>query len=533
MLIGTIRDKKDKNNYYIELDEKSSKYQVICTNNSNTYLLNEIEVKTLINNIFNSELTYLYSKDNYEIYLDNSNNKRYLKEEKEDFQKFFENNGVSCIMTFNMSNFLNDLKQYILNNKRYIMQCNPKLLGIFSMSLAITTASIIRNDPYSFNNFLNFENYKQVDDIAGCISSSNGTYLTEEIKNSLICEDLFQDILQVKDDSRNYLLNQKLKDIDIEYFDESYEGNLKQGGYYTLKQPNILHIDEEYKKEEIYFRDILAHEFIHLLQDNNEYRYINETCAEILAYEYYQGIEYAYSDERKRVCTLMEIIDPKIVFECNFKGDTTSFEEEIGKYLNEEDTKELLDLFRSYEIDENTNKMIDKYLGKMYKNKYNKDIEDDPLISIIYQNQDTRFKRYYFNSHAKEYYDNFDIYETPINYDNIKNSNDTKYCIYERVEIPKSEYMSDYEAKYFKNDIEDKYYRLDTIYLSLEDYEKTSPGFYHLEYKGIEMTYDKVNQKCSVKEHYVVDSIPGKYSNLEIDQMLKQDDPIVEKLVSK
>ena len=48
MLIGTIRDKKDKNNYYIELDEKSSKYQVICTNNSNTYLLNEIEVKTLI-----------------------------------------------------------------------------------------------------------------------------------------------------------------------------------------------------------------------------------------------------------------------------------------------------------------------------------------------------------------------------------------------------------------------------------------------------------------------------------------------------
>ena len=221
MLIGTIRDKVDKNNYYIELDETSSQYQVICTNHTHTYLLNEMEVKSLMNHLFNSDLTYLYSKDHYDIYLDNSNNKRYLKEGKEDFQKFFENNGVSCMMTVNMINFLNSLKQYIFNHRRYIMQCDPNLIAVFSVSLAIATASIIKNDPYSLNNSLNFENYKQVDDITECISSSNGTFLTEEVKNSLICEDLFQDILQVKDDSRDYLLNLKLKDIDIEYFEES------------------------------------------------------------------------------------------------------------------------------------------------------------------------------------------------------------------------------------------------------------------------------------------------------------------------
>ena len=181
------------------------------------------------------------------------------------------------------------------------------------------------------------------------------------------------------------------------------------------------------------YKDVITHEYVHLTQDINQYIYIEEACAEIVEYEFFNQPCNGYSDMVKRVKTLMEIIGPQPIIDCNFKGDTRSFEESIRKYLSEEDTYRLLVLFTTTAQDQYktsdsanaNNKEIDKLLSKMYTNKTGKSITEDKMIMKI--NSGSTNSRIYFNPNHEDYDKDYQIVterklEEEANIDDVKKS---------------------------------------------------------------------------------------------------------------
>ena len=94
MLIGII----NKGYEQIHIKENNGKVSFIKVNDKvNT--LNKAEALDILKDIFNtSNLKYIESNNDYDIYLDLANNKRYFKNGIEDFRMFYDNNGNSNIL---------------------------------------------------------------------------------------------------------------------------------------------------------------------------------------------------------------------------------------------------------------------------------------------------------------------------------------------------------------------------------------------------------------------------------------------------
>ena len=97
-------------------------------------------------------------------------------------------------------------------------------------------------------------------------------------------------------------LEEKLTDIKILPFTEedkeenktrASQGLLETVGYYNPLTPNIFYM------ENLTNQDTKTHEFIHLLQDNNNYYYIREASAEIISNEYYGALLDSYKKRQK------------------------------------------------------------------------------------------------------------------------------------------------------------------------------------------------------------------------------------------
>ena len=395
-------------------------------------------------------------EDGYTVYLDEANNKRYFKGEKEDFYKFFESNGKDAILYEDTSPSKNEDK---FKPKMYYLK---KGINIATFIGSAYLAAILISDIENYNNRIIRYNeivgiHKQidfeVDDIKNYILQSEGENFSDEFKRKLTSSDkFFSDIMDAADPSRYYLLSKKLENINIKYFtDEEKTEEQKEtvAGYYSVYTDlNSIHLRE---KTEYCTEHAVFHEFIHLLQDDNEYRYVREACAEMMTCEYYGKQSSAYPEARKRIAVLMEIIGPQTVFECNFKGDTSTFENKIKKHLNEEEATELLDLFKESpfydENSEDTNKEIDELLSKMYENVYGKSMADDELINYIYDNNidDYNITRSYFNSENVGIHKKF-LHKDLVDVEKVDfekmDKDGTKYiCLYEE-EISEEEYKN-------------------------------------------------------------------------------------------
>lgn len=90
---------KDKNRYYVNLSKKDNKniLSVICANSNETKCLTKEEASSLFNELLYSKLKYKEKENDYDVYLDENNNKRYFKGKIEDYKLLFQNNGVSAI----------------------------------------------------------------------------------------------------------------------------------------------------------------------------------------------------------------------------------------------------------------------------------------------------------------------------------------------------------------------------------------------------------------------------------------------------
>ena len=404
MLLGIIKDITNNIEYYINSDKKDNLSEItfIMIKENTIKALSKEEIQKLLKTIFSSKLTYKEKYNDYDVYLDEANNKRYFKNGTENLFMFLENNGVSAINCLEKISKKGKSKRYniIVSAIVFNMILSSTTLIPFAGDIQIrenidTTISSIM--PITTNELVN------------AIKTSQ--HLTDEEKGILCNEDYFNFLLEYSDSNRNYNLRQNLNSINVEYFDSSSQSNAD--GYTDPLHPNTIYILNKHTDDNELVYAILIHEFIHLTQNNNLYSYIKESSDEIIKDEFYKKDIIAYSECVKRTKILMEIIGPEPVIECNFSSSSESFTNAVKEYLPEDEANDLLYLLRTPAStindpnfdSESLNAQIDKYLAKMYKNKTGNDIKDDILIRSIYNN--IAKNRVYFNQSLENYNKDF------------------------------------------------------------------------------------------------------------------------------
>ena len=399
MLAAIIRI--ENNNYYVELEQRNGKkaFRVVLANNNETRVLSHSEVQELMNTILSSDMTFKEHTDDYDIYIDEAGNKRFFKDGKEDYQMFYENNGTPEIMADNKSDRMN--KKPLA--KRFKFQVKKAMIDVILVSqislAAIVTSDYLVDNVHITKEGIFLEGEATYDVISDYIENSNSK-LNNSQRKYLDNEDFISDVVNIADDSRNYILKRKTKNIGIEY-DYDLCSALNISGYYNSTQPNKIYLMDDSSEIQ---ENSLAHEFVHLMQDYNEYYYIKEACAEQMAYEYFDSEPQSYRDLWENVAILIEMIGPKPIMDLNFKGDVSSFENAIYENLDKVKADRLLDLFKSspqlvFDIEE-YNKEIYSLLNEMSYKMTGTDLSDYENNCVLA----TKWREYYFNQHKQEYY---------------------------------------------------------------------------------------------------------------------------------
>ena len=371
-------------------------YYVTHTNTERIRTLDKEEIQGLLNYVFSSEMTYSHDENDYQIYIDEMNNKRYFRNGKEDFIKFIYNNGISAVyassnkkvMTYDKVGKMITLK--IKKDIITMLLIATETAAMFTGSLALSEA--IKYDPYT---------PVETTELLNLIEKTSD--LPEEQKEYFENDAFIEDMVRLARYSRSEELRHRLRNFGIIYFDD-YELNSSDyddiGGYYEfLYTGNKIHL-----RSEEYFDWAAAHEYVHLFQCNTQYNYIIEPCAEMMAHEYFERDPgYAYAEDIRNLALLMEVIGPNPILKCCFAGIDTSFEDAIGEYLDENDKNELLKELRV------TTKKADKekirlYIKKMIERKR----EMYPELKYLnnYLNGEERLynRGYYFNQHNAAFY---------------------------------------------------------------------------------------------------------------------------------
>ena len=455
MLIGIIKEKKFDDNYYIYLNNKGSynELSIIHVNNDVIESLSKEQAKTLLNTLLSSKLTFSEKLGDYEIYLDEANNKRYFKEGKEDYFMFLSKNGIDAVkLLTKKSKINNNSKSYqiIVGGVVFSLVCS--IAGVASITIKDvkykkeTKYALIDEEPIT------------VDEMVDLVCES--PYLSID-ERELLCNDVYFAFLldNSKGKPRSFHLRNALNNINIKPFKrEEFEGAL---GYYNPVSINSIRVLDVAYKNKSQYNDVVTHEYIHLTQDQNSYYYIIEASAEIMEYEFFDQPCDGYGDIVRRTKVLMEIVGPQPIIDCNFSGDTKTFEDSIGQYLSEPDKKKMLkllstpatQLYKSKEFTNSVNSGIDELLAKMYKNKTGKDIKDDQMIQYIYSFNPVR--RIYFNPNKIEYNEKCILPSKRENIDELEmsdivDSNKVKFFQYSK---KVTSVDGDTKVKYFQNQV--------------------------------------------------------------------------------
>ena len=414
MLAGKIKEKNTE--YYIYTDTTNNKFSWYIIRNCNGIVdyLDCNSANDIINNLFSYNLKFYDKKDDYYIFIDDYNNKRFFKDNIEDFNMFFTYNGVDAIQYEDSNKSKKRVVKKFTLNKNTMLICGTIFITILGPNIGVNLYHIGEKllSPYNVQ-----IDYDKVNNMI-----CNSEYLSNGDKNFLCNADYLSDVLEYSPTERNYRLNEKFNDIGIDTFSKEERDTCM--GYYTPLELNTIYVRDDCLDDANY-NDVISHEFVHLTQtDFSKYSYIHEACAELFSYEYYGAEIRSYKDWVMRVKVLMEIIGPKPILECNFNGDS-SLEESINKYLDKDEANELLDCFTTTstalgnmnktEI-KDLNEKVDRLLAKMYYNKNYKNISDDYLMNLIYmdvnfENPDLK-NRYYFNSHKDEFYNKTLLHES-------------------------------------------------------------------------------------------------------------------------
>jgi len=407
--------------FTIRNDElKMFSYFCINTNNGKDFLsgytiknnkIGKLEIEQLkLLNYFNlgSNGVIREDKDGKKIILDlDTGLYHYFENGKENIEKLFLYNGKNNTM----ASFFDRLDQRNLNLKYRIASALVTFTLLFDASILLNIVEEHANWKYDarYNNevaHLSFESifsgvtfeYEDESTILSRKVSKDiikdyiyaSTNLSEEEKDFLWNEELISDVIPFYNGNFEEILTQvKHLNLGIVSFSDGNDGAL---GYQN--GDNLLYVrNYNGNLDEGNFKQIIGHEYIHLLQCSGDLYFIREASAEIIDHEYFldssdTSIGYSYSEDCKRLKVLMEIIGPEAIWDYNFNAESTSLQDIIKDYLSEQDYQDIMYIFSlsPFYDREELNSLYDKLdelLGKMYFNKFGEDISNNELISVI------------------------------------------------------------------------------------------------------------------------------------------------------
>ena len=403
MLLGIIKDQTNNIEYYIDTEKKDKYYEISVTKvtNNNSKLLSKEEIRNLLKTIFSSKLTYKEKYNDYDVYLDEANNKRYFKNGIENLFMFIENNGIDAICCFEKINKKPRSKAIKIITSTIVFEMILSSIALIPVAGDIQIRTGIDTAISAINTL-------DSNEIINTINASK--YISEEDKEILCNEAYFNYVLEYAKPMRYYAIRKNIEELKIVPYNEDSVKNAD--GYVDPLHPSVIYVLENNMNDKSFYKHIITHEFIHLTQAPS-YAYIREACTEIAYVEFYNLPIVAYQDCVKRVKVLMEIIGPEPVSEYTIQGDSNKFAKTIQKYLTPEETYQFLNVLNMSStaiVDPNTDmesvhKKVDGYLAKMYYNKTGKDISEDAMINKIYENGATL--RYYFNNQNPTYKSDF------------------------------------------------------------------------------------------------------------------------------
>ena len=377
-----IKDKTiyiDNQNKLISYYYKDGKKQIISNN---------FVISVLKDLVTCHKKKFLYKKE-YEVYLDEQTGyKHFYKDGKENYTKFFYENGYNAILYKENSNKFN-IKNFTVNGIKICISITL-FLAIFNIAnntLNKPNEIINTKIEYTQNKEITIDSSKFKDYI---LSSEN---LTKEDQQLLINEVFFEDLSKTKiNEDRVSSIDEKMTNITINV-DEKNKPSDNVLGWYIDLFPNIINVADGNDN------DTKIHEFIHLVQEYSEYSYIKEACADLISSEYYNVESLEYSEAVSRIQFLIELIGPEPIWNLNFSGNTEEFESKIYEILPEEEAKIFLDLLKdspanlTIEESKQQNDEIDSYLYKIYNILTNENNE----LNELQKETGLTFDRYYSN----------------------------------------------------------------------------------------------------------------------------------------
>ena len=382
-------------------------YIDLLENNLECYYYHNHEKKNISINTVLELLKSIFDKTNeefleqdgeYKIFINKETGyKHFYKDGKEDIIKFFLHNGENAILCkgLDIKDKYNEIKEFFNKNK------DIKIILTLNLALTLSNSFNIYNLE---NNVYNAQQELEELNIASLETEYNEYYDYTSLSNSLKSpanigelrddflynEDLIRDICNTPM-TEDRIMSLKEKTTDIEVVTVTYEEMKERGlsnavGYYNVvEEPNVIHTVNLNNPDTIY------HELIHLLQDNNEYKYVKEACAEIISTEYYGCKIASYQEEVKRIQILMEIIGSDAIWDINFNGDDSKLDEVILNHLPVEEYGKLygilitnIGFLNQQELDE-LNNSFDEILSDLYYSIYGESIEENEIIQNIYQ----------------------------------------------------------------------------------------------------------------------------------------------------
>ena len=493
MIVGIISFKK--NHYHLQLDD--NKLSIIETDNNDIRCLSHEEAINLFEMLFNNtSLTYIYDENDFKVYLDRNNYKRYFKNDQEDFTMFFSKNGMDAT-AYSKIKGLNISKKFLFTIAGYTVALIFTLpgLNVFSTINDLDRLNIqyaqIKTDYYED---ITLDKIKEYIDCSEFISSEEKETIYNEEYLSFALDYYNTDMI-------TFTLNDRFKNIEVQsYPEEVYPGF---AGFYCYD--NKLHILNTISPDEDYYYEVLAHEFIHLTQATTYYNYFTEAIDSIINVEFFDAQSIAYPNLTVRTKELMEIIGVEPLLKFNYTGDITPIKEEMSKYLTMEECDNFFNIIATYdyENDEEIHEKIDPILEKLYYNKYHYGMNYNSYINEIKTNPYTINNRIYFNKNKKEYYEPYKLYNfimqylPPATFGEILGNN--------KIQTIKklSGYISYKDYEYYKNTEEGKSFfsHIFSSYLYNED-KNDEDKYYHIDLTDV--SFDELYNSGIIKKLYNV-----------------------------
>ena len=225
----------------------------------------------------------------------------------------------------------------------------------------------------------------------------NNSSLSDEEKSAIINDDYLTDVINIVnvDETARTKIYNRYSDLGV-----IYEEMDPQGYVYNF-QRSIIHINEDIENVDDEFKDTMAHEFVHVNQNNGERCLLSEATAEIISNEYYQMPLDSYTYEVKATKLLLEIIGPNPILQYVYFGDKEPVLNSVRPYLNDNEYEEFTDYYFNTYNDNNENIDRSKYykitelLSTLHRNMYGDYMVSDPMINAMLNGE--KYDRYYFN----------------------------------------------------------------------------------------------------------------------------------------